>query len=79
MTLVTTILMATGKVGKSAVNELREKYKDKVEIRAATRNPETIAETLKNLEDVKFVKAHVGGDKEDMKVTYISSNDNKLT
>ena len=28
MALVTTILMATGKVGKSAIEELREKYNE---------------------------------------------------
>ena len=70
MALVTTILMATGKVGKSAIEELREKYNENVEIRAATRNPETVHEELKTLEDVKFVKAYIGGEKEDMKVIY---------
>ena len=68
MFLLTTILMATAKVGKSAIEELREKYNEKVEIRAATRNPETVHEELKTLEDVKFVKAFIGGEKEDMKV-----------
>ena len=68
MALVTTILMATGKVGKSAIEELREKHNEKVEIRAGTRNPETVHEELKTLEDVKFVKACIGGEKEDMKV-----------
>ena len=62
--------MATGKVGKSTIEDLREKYNDKVKIRAATRNPETVHEQLKTLEDVKFVKAYIGGEKEDMKVFY---------
>ena len=62
--------MSTGKVGKSTVEELVERQKKNVEIRAATRNPDTVPEELKNLATVKIVKAHVGGDKEDMKVKF---------
>lgn len=71
MALVTTILMASGKVGRSAIEEIQEKYKDKVEIRAASRDPEKLSDELKNMKDVKWVKAHVGGDKEDMKVSIL--------
>ena len=68
MALVTTILMATGKVGKSTVETLMLAFKGKVTVRAGTRNPDKVDEALKKYEDVKFVKAYVGGDKEDMQV-----------
>ncbi len=68
MAPTTTILMATGKVGRSTIEELTTKHKGKVDIRGASRNPEKVDEALTNLDGVKFVRAHVGGNIEDMKV-----------
>ena len=56
--------MGGGRAGRAPPRSANEN----VEIRAATRNPETVHEELKTLEDVKFVKAYIGGEKEDMKV-----------